>query len=222
MARSLISRMPLSIQVLVNALGTWWDDWVNQTVLNLVWAICQVTIVLGPPATFGMAYVANRLVHGEATGLSGWWQGLRRYLLVSWLWGLANLVVAVVLYANLVMYGSIDAFWGPLLQGVALAVSAFWAVVQLYAVPFLMEQTEPKLLRAWRNGLFTLLAAPGYSLVLIVAVILILALSAVTLAPLFLGGPCLILVIGNQAVVERLEHFGVRQREAVVAETPEP
>lgn len=222
MARSLISRMPLSVQVLVNALGTWWDDWVSQTVINLVWAICQVTIVLGPPATFGMAYVANRLVHGEATGLSGWWQGLRRYLLVSWLWGLANLVVAVVLYANLAMYGSIDAFWGPLLQGVALAVSALWAVVQLYAVPFLMEQTEPKLLQAWRNGLFTLLAAPGYSLVLIVAVILILALSAVTLAPLLLGGPCLILVIGNQAVVERLEHFGVRQREASVAETPEP
>ena len=222
MARSLISRMPLSVQVLVNALGTWWDDWVSQTVINLVWAICQVTIVLGPPATFGMAYVANRLVHGEATGLSGWWQGLRRYLLVSWLWGLANLVVAVVLYANLVMYGSIDAFWGPLLQGVALAVSALWAVVQLSAVPFLMEQTVPKLLQAWRNGLFTLLAAPGYSLVLIAAVILILALSAVTLAPLLLGGPCLILVIGNQAVVERLEHFGVREREASVAETPEP
>lgn len=214
--------MPLAVQVLVNALGTWWDDWVNQTVINLVWAVCQVTIVLGPPATFGMAYVANRLVHGEATGLSGWWQGLRRYFVVSWLWGLANLIVAVVLYANLVMYGSFEGFWGPLLQGAALSVVALWVVVQLYAVPFLMEQTEPKLVQAWRNGLFTLLAAPGYSLVLIVAVASILALSFVTLAPLILGGPCLILVIGNQAVIERLEHFRVREREAGVSETANP
>lgn len=214
--------MPLAVQVLVNALGTWWDDWVNQTVINLVWAVCQVTIVLGPPATFGMAYVANRLVHGEATGLGGWWQGLRRYFVVSWLWGLANLIVAVVLYANLVMYGSFEGFWGPLLQGAALSVVALWVVVQLYAVPFLMEQTEPKLVQAWRNGLFTLLAAPGYSLVLIVAVASILALSFVTLAPLILGGPCLILVIGNQAVIERLEHFRVREREAGVSETANP
>ncbi len=217
-----MSQFADAARVVVNALGTWWDDWVNLVVINLVWALCCLTIVLGPPATFGLVYVVNRLIHGEALGLGGFWQGLRRYAWQSWLWALANLAVGGVVYANAVFYGGFDVGWARVLEVVVLGVVAGWAAVQLYAVPFLIEQSQSRLVLAWRNGLFMLLAAPGYSLVVIIAVALVAILSIGLVAPLLLGGPGLIAAIANQAVIERLERYHVRARDTLLTEPDEP
>ena len=47
---------------------------------------------------------------------------------------------------------------------------------------------------------------------------LVAALSVVVVAPLFLGGPCLIAALGNRAVRERLETYRVQEREAAQRE----
>jgi hypothetical protein len=76
-----------------------------------------------------------------------------------------------------------------------------------------MEQAEKRVGLALRNGLFTALAAPGYTLVVVGVAVLVAGLSAGTIALLFLGGPCLIATLGSRAVVERLETYRVRERE---------
>ena len=210
----MISRLPVPLQVVAQALSDWWDDWINMALISLVWLLCWVTVVLGPPATFGLYYVTNQLAHGRSLGLRGLLEGGRRYLRQSWLWMLLNLLVAVVVVTNVWFYGQFDADWAAIARPFPLLLGLAWLVVQFYALPYLMEQKTESLRPALRNGLFTLLAAPGYTAVVAGLAALVAVLSVVLVAPLFVGGPCLIAALGNRAVRERLETYRVREQEA--------
>jgi uncharacterized membrane protein YesL len=207
------SQRPVPLQVIGRALRDWWDDWVNLAVINLLLALSWLTVILGPPATFGMVYVTNCLAHGQSVGPRGLLEGGRRYFMTSWLWMLLNLAVGVITGVSYLFYGSLSAAWAQFVQGGLLILAAAWLIVQFYALPYLMEQQEQRIGLALRNGLFTALAAPGYTLVVVGAAALVVALSVGTVALLFLGGPCLVAALGNRAVVERLETYGVRNRE---------
>ncbi len=84
-----------------------------------------------------------------------------------------------------------------------------WLGVQFYALPYFMLQEEKSLRTAWRNGIFTILAAPVYTLILWIFGVLIVVLSVGTVIPLFLGVPGIIVVLGSQAVTERLITFEI-------------
>ena len=206
----MIKRLPVPLQVVVQALYDWWDDWVNMALISLIWLLCWATIVLGPPATFGLYYVTNQLAHGRSLGLRGLLEGGRRYFLKSWLWMLLNLVAAAVMVTNIWFYAQFDADWAGIVQVFPLFLGLAWLVVQFYALPYLMEQKDESLKLALRNGLFTLLAAPGYTAVVAGLAALIAVLSVLLVAPLLLGGPCLIAALGNRAVRERLETYRMR------------
>jgi len=209
-----MKRLPVPLQVVAQALSDWWDDWINMALISLVWLLCWVTVVLGPPATFGLYYVTNQLAHGRSLGLRGLVEGGRRYLRQSWLWMLLNLLVATVVVTNVWFYGQFDADWAAIVRPFPLLLGLAWLVVQFYALPYLMEQEEESLRLALRNGLFTLLAAPGYTVVVAGLAALVAVLSLVLVVPLFVGGPCLIAALGNRAVQERLETYRVREQEA--------
>lgn len=204
---------PASLQVITAAFNDWWFNWVNQWVLNLVWVLSWLTVILGPPVTLGLYYVNNRLAHGESLGLSGLVEGSRRYFFISWLWMFINLVVIALLGINFFFYTNFTSPWFDLLQGLFLLLELVWLVVQFYALPYLIVQERKNLGQALRNGLFTALAAPGYSVVLGGTALLMGLVCVFTVAPLFLGGPCLIVLLGNLAVLERLETFKVRDRQ---------
>jgi len=209
-----MKRLPVPLQVVAQALSDWWDDWINMALISLIWLLCWVTVVLGPPATFGLYYVTSQLAHGRSLGLRGLVEGGRRYLRQSWRWMLLNLLVAVVVVTNVWFYGQFDANWAAIVWPFPLLLGLAWLVVQFYALPYLMEQETESLRLALRNGLFTLLAAPGYTVVVAGLAALVAVLSVVLVAPLFVGGPCLIAALGNRAVQERLETYRVREQEA--------
>lgn len=202
---------PIPLQVAGRALRSWWDDWVNMAVVNMLGWLAWMTIILGPPAAFGVYYVANQLAHGQSVGPGGLLAGGRRYFVMSWLWFLLNVVVAVVIGANLMFYSTFDAVWANLLGAFFWLLAAIWLIVQFYALPYAIEQEEKSVWVALRNGLFTALAAPGYTAVIIIVALVILLISAGLFALLFIGGLCLIAVLGNYAVLERMEAFGVRE-----------
>lgn len=212
------SGRPVSLQVIGWSLRDWWDDWVNMVVVNLLWWLGWLTLVLGPPATFGLYYVTNHLARGQSLGPRGLFEGGRRYFLQSWVWLLLNLAVATVIGVNYFFYASLTPAWADFLQATFVLLGLAWLVVQFYALPYFMEQKEKRVGLALRNGLFTALAAPGYSLVVAGAAALVAGLSAGTVALLFLGGPCLVAALGSRAVMERLESYRVREREAITKE----
>ena len=205
-----MKNLPAPLQVIAQALSDWWDAWVSLLMVNLALVLSWLTVVLGPPATLGMYHVAHRLVHGEDLGLAGFIEGGRRYFVKSWLWALLNLGATIIVGVNFLFYGQFDSSWAALSQGFFVTLGAAWWVVQFYALPYLMEQERKHLKLALRNGLFTALAAPGYTAVLVSLVALMLWLGVQLIFPLFLGLPCWIAVLGTRAVRERLETFDIQ------------
>jgi uncharacterized membrane protein YesL len=202
-------------RVIRAALTDWWYSWVSLAAINTLWLLACVTIVLAPPATFALYYVAYDLVAGKGIAVSDYVRGIRLYFVKSWLWGLVNIVAAVLFYANLRFYGSVDAGWALALLTVSLVLAAVWIMVQFYALAYWMFLETPTLRTALRNGLFTLLASPPYSLVLAVVLGVIIYLSINIVIVTFIGGPALIAVLGCHAVRERLRAFKI-------VPTPEP
>jgi len=211
MASSELSGRSVPLQVIGSSLRDWWDDWINLVIINLLLCVAWATIVLGPPATFGLYYVTRHLARGQSMGSRTMFEGGRRYFWQSWLWMALNLVVALVIGVNYIFYSSLEPAWAYSIRAAFALLALTWLVVQFYALPYFMEQEDKRIVPALRNGLYTVLAAPGYTLVVGCAAALIMGLSTVTVALLFLGGPCLVASLGSRAVLERLQTFGLRE-----------
>ncbi len=203
-------KLPAPLRIIVDSFVDWWDDWIAIVVLNLVWALCWVTIILGPPATLALYYATNQVARGMAFDYKELIAIAEKYFLQSWLWALSNLVIVVILIVNVQFYGSGQAFGNVAIQELSIFLVAVWLIVQFYTLPYFIEQSDKRLRVAWQNSLFTLFKSPVYTLVLAVFTALVVAVSGFLIVPAFLGGPCLIAVLGNNAVRDRLEDYGVR------------
>lgn len=191
----------------------WWDGWLDIVMITFVWLIAQFTIVLGPPATFGVYYAVYDMVNGQSTGVRGMIEGARKFFGKAWLWGILNIVAAIVLYVNFVFYSNLESTWSLSLLIVVGMMALLWVVTQFYALPFVMEQQDQRLRIALKNGLLTGMASPFFSLIVLLVVALIIALSIGLIIPLFLGLPGLIPFLGFRALNDRLIAFGIRKPE---------
>lgn len=196
-----------------STLRVWWDAWVGLWLFGLVWTLCWATIVLGPPATFGFFQAVRWLVTEKEVRWSEYYRGAKTNVLASWGWFLVNLGVCYVVYANYVFYGTLASQLGQLLQVLALLLGFLWLAIQWYALPYFALLERKSLWQAWKNALFTFMAAPlfGLAVILVQALLLFLHLF---IAPVFLAGPGLIVLLASLAVEERLQKFGIREREA--------
>ncbi|MBX3062726.1 MAG: hypothetical protein KF726_07110 [Anaerolineae bacterium] len=214
----MLQRLPAALRVFGSALIDWWDAWLPLMWINLATTLSLLLILPGPPAIFGMYVAANELVHGRYTTFQDFTNGARRYFWKSWLWALPNIVVGVLGAISLVFYNRLSSDLGAILQGLVVVVLVLWCAVQFYALPFLIEQHEKRLLLAWRNALFAVLATPPFTLLFLILAMLILFLSVASVALVFLGGLCLFALYGTRAVFNRLDTFGIRERDAKRAE----
>ncbi len=204
---------PASLRVISQSFVDWWATWLDLLIVTLIWLFAQVTIFLGPPATFGLYYVAHALVNGESLGTRGLMEGARLYFWKAWLWALINVFVLAVLYANLRFYGQLNASWGIYVQIFTIMLTVLWLAVQFYALPFLMEQSNKSILLALRNGFYGALVTPFFTFVILLVVVVIVLLCVIAVVPAFLGVPALIPILGMRALFNRLEKFGLRERE---------
>jgi uncharacterized membrane protein YesL len=200
---------PSPFKIFAGAFDLWWRNWVVLAAINVVWALCCLSVALGPPATLAAYGVANSLARGEDAGMRDFWQAGQEHFLLGWKWFLSNVIVALLIASSLHFYAGLGTLWSTWLWALTLSLGALWLTVQFYALPYLLEQREKRLLHAYRNALFTVLASPLYTLVLLGMTLLIAALSVMLVALLFLGGPCLIAVLASAAVQDRLRAYGV-------------
>ena len=207
------SKVPASLRVIGRSVVDWWDGWLDMVLVIIVWVFAQVTVVLGPPATFGLYSVAHSMINGESQGVRGMISGGRKYFWKAWIWGLFNILGVVTLIVNFNFYGAVQANWGVYVQGIMIVLGFLWFATQFYALPFFMEQESKSIKVALRNGILTTLAAPFFTLMLAIPVVLVVGVSGVFVIPLFLGLPGLIPFLGLRAMYNRLETFGLRQPE---------
>lgn len=202
-----------SIRLVWSALKLWWEVWLGLWLFGLVWGLCWITIVLGPPATFGFFHAVHSLAAQKEIRWGEYYRAAKANFFTSWIWSLANLVFLFVVFANYVFYGNMEGSQGRVLQVLALVVGILWVVLQMYALPYYVLQEKKSLWVAWKNALFTWLASPLFSLV-ISLVLALLGFLHVFILPVFLAGPGLAILLGSLAVEDRIQKFGIREREA--------
>ena len=209
-----MGQVTAALQTLQKALADFWYQWVVLLLINLVWLLCCATIVLAPPATFGMFYATNELANGRGIGYPDFFSGIRRYFKLSWLWGVLNLIALFLVWLNIQFYGRVEQSWSLTLILLTLMVAVVWLMVQLLTVPYVIEHERKHLGIAMRNALFTLLATPLYSFLLTLFIGTFIYLALTQAIGVLLGAPIMVTLLSNRAVLNRLEAFGLRERPA--------
>ena len=194
-----------------DTLKAWWEAWTGLWLLGLVWVLCWMTLVLGPPATFGFFYSVRWLIAEGDINWKHFYRMTIKHILVSWLWFLAYVLVLFLAYSNYIFYNSLANGVGSFLRVLALVVGFLWTVVQFYALPYYVLLEKKSLWIAWKNSLFTILASPIFSLVLWVVLAALLFLH-LAIFPIFLAGPGLVVLLSSMAVENRIQKFGIRER----------
>jgi len=201
------------LRVIWDSLLAWWDSWVQVVIIGFFWVVCCITVLLGPPATFGFFHFVRDIYDHNMPTWKDFYQASRSYFFKSWIWMVVNLLVLVMFYSNWIFYGRINTSWAQILQGLTIGIWLLWTEVQFFAVPYLIIQEKKSLRLAWKNGLLTILAAPLFSLILWFGMGILILLHLFIL-PLLLGGPGLIIILASTAVENRLQAFGVRNSDS--------
>src|SRR5574338_256721 len=206
-------KFPKVLRVFGRAFREWWDSWLDMVMMTALWFVAQLTIVLGPPATFGVYYAVNSLLNGQGIGVRGMIEGARKHFWKGLLWGVINWLAAFTIYINFYFYSNVEAAWGLYLVIFVGLLTFVWIGTNFYGLAYYFMMEQPSLKVALRNGALTTLASPIYTLILLIPVALIVAGSVTIILPLFLGLPAFIPVLGTRAVEERLVSFGLRKAE---------
>ena len=229
--------MGLAFRVLWRALKDYYDEMFTLVGANLVWVLVltaalgipyglnylgihpAVTLISGvlllvgllPPATAGMWYLTNQVAHHKTVEFRMMWDGAKMYATKSWLHALLNIVVAALVYVNIWFYGAIDAQWAVIVRGLFIGLAVLWVLIQIYVMPMLMEQQEPKFFLALRNAAFMTFASPIVTLLVGVLMALIAALSIGLALPFAVAMMAVLGLISNGAVLALLVQFKIRK-----------
>jgi len=132
--------------------------------INVLWLFSSVLIVTAPPATAALYAITREIGHRRAVGWRDFLHALKAHFWVGWRWALLNLVAAGIIFANLTFYSYLESPVGLLLIGLWLGITFVWLIVQMYCLPVLLEQTQPRVCTALRNAFVISLRHPLFTL----------------------------------------------------------
>lgn len=206
-----------ALRVIRRSIRDGWDALFVVGMLNLAWLGLSLTVILLPPATVALFESMDELSSGRMPGFREFLGAVRRRFIGAWVWALwavAGLTVAMV---N-VRYWN-DAGGSLAWLSAAFAVlGVLFGVSLLYVWPFMFRQSEGGLIRAIRNSILAVLAAPVFALSLAAAILVIGAASAILILPLAVFLTALVGLIATHAVSDRLRAFGKLPPRAAVDE----
>jgi hypothetical protein len=217
-----------ALRVTWQSIRSFWEDLVLLVILDVIWSLCVLLIVapvwllgstnlvLGlalslalswplPVVSGALCFVANQIARDQIVGWDTFGTGLRRYWAKSLVVALVNVVALVLIAANIQFYAYIlQGTWTDFAVIAWIALAAYWLAVQIYWFPMILELENEKVLVALRNALGLVLISPGFSLLLTVILVVLVALCLVLTIPAVLFMACLVLLIANYATRSRL------------------
>jgi hypothetical protein len=153
------------------------------------------------------------LINGESLGARGVIEGGRKYFSKAWLWALLNIAALATVIVNIQFYGQFEAIWAFYIQVLFLMLSLMWITTQFYTLAFLMEMKEKRLFLALRNGFFVGMASPVFSFIVLLLAFFVVVVSLILVLPVFFGMPALVPILAVRSLYDRLETYGLRERE---------
>jgi len=187
-----------------------WEELYSLAIANLVWLLASMTIILFPVAAAGMYYATNRVAHGKTVHFSDFIEGIKKFWWRSLIWFLANILFVILIYTNITFYtANFQGWWVALVGGFWLALATFWLAMQMYFWPMLIEQKETKMLMAWRNSAFLVLASPFFAFFMACFHLLLIVISFALGLPLIFVCMAGLGLLANNAVLTLLVKFGL-------------
>jgi len=197
--------MTAALRVLRAGLRDTWQDFFSTALCNLLWLVGVLLVIPAPPATLALFDYTNRLAHGETAGVGDFLRVFRRSWRTGWRWGVVVLAASALLAGDAFLTGRLSqSSLAHFAQGFYLAVLAAWLFLQLYILPFLLEQEKPSLLQALRNGAVFLGKNIGFSVWLFLLLAVSLALGTVLFMLSLAAGGVFLAAVANHAVIEKL------------------
>jgi uncharacterized membrane protein YesL len=170
----------IPLRLLSRAIGLWWREFAFLVVLNFIWLICQLTVILGAPATAALVYVARRVADGELIGLDDFLQGMRENFGAALKWGIAQIIVYGVLVFNLWFYAGQTGLVVLSLRYAWTIMALIWFAINLYFWPLHFEQADRRFRTTLSNSAKMALLNPNETIVYALAALLLIVICVAT------------------------------------------
>lgn len=196
----------MALKVLGLAFRDTWQELWTILIVNLLFIFANLLVITGPPATLALFFYANRIAHEERATERDFLQAMRTYWKPAWRWGFMNILLIGLLTGDYYLVDNLsdNTRMASFIQGLYLTLLAIWLLLQLFAIPFLFEQTEPQVFQALRNAAVflkrNLIFAVVFGLLLTLSLIAGTLLFMLTLA----FGGAFVAFAGNHAVLRDL------------------
>lgn len=178
---------------------------------NILWFLLTLPIITAPAAWAGLVNLSRQAYLNHSVSLDDFWAGFRMNFRRGVVMAVLNILIIVINLFNLGTYRNLSDPVTLMLSGAWWFILVLWLAVQFYMWPLLYELKEPSLLGAMRNAVVMILLNPFFTLVVLVVVVLLVAISTFLFPAWVLLTGSALAVLATGAVLERLAAAGLRE-----------
>lgn len=161
-------------------------------VANVLWLLVSLPLVTIPAATAALFHLTKRIIAEERdldpiyATRQHFWEGLRLYWRRATLLGYIDLVAFLFLIVAIRFYWTNPAVWLSWLVGPIFIVLLVFVGMQLYLFPALLNYPDDQISQLFRRAFFLTLSHPLDTIMLLIWLAIVAALSTVLAGPVFL------------------------------------
>jgi hypothetical protein len=207
-----------------------WDEFVLMVLLNLLWCMAAVLPIVPllilsnvgllwvlalslllalplPVISGAFCFVANQVARGKVARWATFGEGVRRYWFKSLVVALINLIVVILIAANVQFYAVVlQGTWTNFALSAWAVVGLYWLLIQVFWFPMILEQENEKVFLALRNSMAMVIITPAFSLTLALILALFTVLSVALSVPAIVALAAFVLLMSNHATRSRLAY----------------
>jgi uncharacterized membrane protein YesL len=195
-----------------------WEEALYLIIFNVIWFLGALLILPLPFLTFALFFTVYDISQGKGVKFGAFFEYGRQMWKQAYTWGVINLGVFVLAWINISFYRQIAAQWAAVIQMVIIAMTVFWAILQLVSLPMYPRLKEPGFRLALRNAAAVVGLQPLAIFSLIVIVGLVGIITLFFQAIVFLAAISIIAVTANRTVEEVLQRVMNKKEETEIQE----
>lgn len=155
-------------------------------VLNLTWIVFCLPLITIPAATLAMTAAIKMMVVDENEySLNVFFTAFKRYFFSSWRWFLPAVLIPAVFIYNILFFAVESYTLSMIVQAGNLVLLLIWCFLQMFTLPFLVENEQPVMRTALMDGVRMLYTKPGLYWFATLALSVFMILSLVLITPVF-------------------------------------
>jgi uncharacterized membrane protein YesL len=187
------------LKLFLRGLKDAYDQFVLLMIVSVLWWVCAVLIVPGPPATVALLRMMDPRNAIQMPEIADFFRTLRQHFRSAWIVALFTVPVIVVLTWNMLFFRDSDSIFAIMVPlWFVMIVITFMLMLFAFATIAAME-SSPR--NAFRGAVYLLVMWPFTSALLFVLLTLLSGVFAVLVLPLILFGPGVAAAVVNRFVL---------------------